>query len=150
MSPIQPTFESAYHLHPQPDDSRTIIEFVCEGSSRVKTATHNSEFNPSHLSCTYPPQSCQTDHKITIPHCNKAFFFLENSRNFLDNAKVFLNLNCAHFSCRCLAIIPDAHMNHYRRDWFRAYQKTDNSVPIQECTFQSVAAHRLYLGPDPH
>ena len=70
--------------------------------------------------------------------------FLENSRIFLENTGFFLNLNYTLFSCRCHAIIPDAHMNPSRRDWLRASLNTNNSVPIQERTFQSAAR---ILGP---
>jgi hypothetical protein len=39
-------------------------------------------------------------------------------------------------------------MNPSLRDWLRAYPKTDNSVPIQERTFQSAAAHTNAPGSD--
>ncbi len=42
------------------------------------------------------------------------------------------------------------HMNHCRRDWLRSSPTIDNSVPIQESTFQSAAAQGPYLGPDQH
>jgi hypothetical protein len=61
---------------------------------------------------------------------------------YLENTFLFLNLNCAHFSCQCHAMISDAHMNPSRRDRLRASPNTDNSVLIQERTFQSTAAHR--------
>jgi hypothetical protein len=65
---------------------------------------------------------------------NRAFF-LENFRIFLQNTGFFLNLNCAHFSCLCHAIISDVHMNPSRRDWLQASPNTDNSVPIQDRIF---------------
>jgi hypothetical protein len=84
-------------------------------------------------------------HYISRDHPNSheviETFFLENSANFLETTKDFLNLNCAHF-CRFFPITPDAHTNPCRCDWLQAYPKTDNSVPIQERTFQSAAAQR--------
>jgi hypothetical protein len=58
--------------------------------------------------------------------------FVEKFWTFLENAESFLNLNCAHFSCRCLPIIPDAGMNLCKHDWLRASPTAENSVPIQE------------------
>ncbi len=48
-------------------------------------------------------------------------------------------MNCAYFSCRRRAIIPDTHMNSSQRDWLLASPNTEIHYRLR--TFQSATAH---------
>ncbi len=63
------------------------------------------------------------------------------------------NLNCAHFSCRLHAIIPEAHMNCSRRDCLQL--EASRTVPTIHYLLKSALFSRQpptgpYLGPCQH
>ncbi len=81
-------------------------------------------------------------------HWNRAFSW--EVEKFSWKRQSFLELNCAHFSCRCLPIIQDTHMNSCRRDWLERIRKLTIQYQFKSALFSWRPPTGRYLGPCPH